>query len=126
MSPPGQRTSRQLHRRRDAGLRRISSATRGLAASALALVGAFTAFAAHTQAGAKGSAPARTPATTPASGALAAPRATVGTLPPDTFPASGDTTPPTAAAVPQPPQAAPQNVPDTVPQTVPPIVSGSS
>ena len=54
-------------------------------------------------------------------------RATVSTLPPDTFPSSGASTPPTAATVPlQPPQNVPQAAPETAPQTLPPIVSGSS
>ena len=114
MRPPPHRTARHRHRHREAGLRRISSATRALAAASFALVGAFTAIAAHTSAKAAAQTGAST--TTPITGASPQPSATVGTLPPDTFPSQGV----------QPPQAAPQPVPETVPQTLPPIVSGSS
>lgn len=126
----GMPPSRHVHlsaRRRDAGLRRISSITRGVAATSLALGGAFVALAARSHTGSK--ATARPPATTPATATAPAgttPTAPPGTLPPDTFPSTGVTVPPTAAPL-QPPATAPQGVQQTAPPYVaPPITSAPS
>src|SRR5258706_11670882 len=100
MSPPEPSNPRHRHRHRDAGLRRVATGPRVFAAASVALVGAFSALAAHAQAGTK-STQRRTPATAPAVTAASGGSPSVGTLPPDTFPPNAGTTPPTAAAVPQ-------------------------
>ena len=120
MSPPQPSNPRHRHRHRDAGLRRVATGTRVFAAASVALVGAFSALAAHAQAGTKSTVLRRTPATAPAASSGSP---SVGTLPPDTFPPNAGTTPPTAAVV---PQTQTQSVPQTTPETVPQVVSGSS